>query len=415
MKIAFLTPEYPHPKTGNSGGIGTSIKNLAAGLLAQGCKVRVLVYGQKEDAVFEEEGITIQQIKNVKLKGLSWWLTRKKIENIINQLYKEGTIDLVEAPDWTGITSFIQPKKCPIVIRLHGSDTYFCHLDQRRVKWVNKFHEKRALQKANGHIAVSEFTANLTNQLFGLNKKFTIIPNGINTQTFVNESNPSLRDGAFIKCSANIFSEQASRRMGVATRQPLERNLNLNSILYFGTLIRKKGLLELTLIFNKVVEQHPSAQLILVGRDASDIISGNPSTWEMMQQLFTPVALENVTYKGSVPYEKIKQYIQEATVCVFPTFAEALPVSWLEAMAMQKAIVASNVGWASEVIDDGINGFLTHPTNHVEYAHKINQLLENETLRNEFGIAAREKVLQKFSIEIVAKQSLMLYENILAP
>ena len=31
MKIAFLTPEYPHPKTGNSGGIGTSIKNLAAG------------------------------------------------------------------------------------------------------------------------------------------------------------------------------------------------------------------------------------------------------------------------------------------------------------------------------------------------------------------------------------------------
>ena len=35
MKIAFLTPEYPHPKTGSSGGIGTSIKNLAAGLLAK--------------------------------------------------------------------------------------------------------------------------------------------------------------------------------------------------------------------------------------------------------------------------------------------------------------------------------------------------------------------------------------------
>ncbi len=36
MKIAFLTPEYPYPNTGNSGGIGTSIKNLAQGLLAQG-------------------------------------------------------------------------------------------------------------------------------------------------------------------------------------------------------------------------------------------------------------------------------------------------------------------------------------------------------------------------------------------
>ena len=72
MKIAFLTPEYPHSKTGSSGGIGTSIKNLALGLLQQGCSVRVLVYGQKEERFFDDHGICIQQIKNVKLKGLSW-------------------------------------------------------------------------------------------------------------------------------------------------------------------------------------------------------------------------------------------------------------------------------------------------------------------------------------------------------
>ncbi|MHB1148510.1 MAG: glycosyltransferase, partial [Lutibacter sp.] len=147
--IAFLTPEYPHANTGNSGGIGTSIKNLAVGLLAQGCAVRILVYGQTADAVFDDNGIVVQQIKNIKLKGLSWWLTRKKLERIINELYANQEIDLVEAPDWTGITSFIKPKKCPIVIRLNGSDTYFCHLDQRPVKWINKFHEKRALQNAN--------------------------------------------------------------------------------------------------------------------------------------------------------------------------------------------------------------------------------------------------------------------------
>ena len=80
MKIAFLTPEYPHAKTGNSGGIGTSIKNLATGLLQKGIVVRVLVYGQKEDAFFDDNGILIQQIKNVKFKGISWWLTRKKLE-----------------------------------------------------------------------------------------------------------------------------------------------------------------------------------------------------------------------------------------------------------------------------------------------------------------------------------------------
>jgi glycosyltransferase involved in cell wall biosynthesis len=379
MKIAFLTPEYPHSKTGTSGGIGTSIKNLAKGLLAEGCSVRVLVYGQKEEGVFDDEGILIQQIRNVKLKGFSWYLTRKKLQKIINTLYDKKEIDLVEAPDWTGITSFISPKKCPIVIRLNGSDTYFCHLDQRPVKWNNKFHEKKALQKADGLLSVSRFTADKTNEVFGLNKKFTVIPNSIDVGLFSQNSNDT----------------------------------NKGIILYFGSLIRKKGLLELPLIFNEVINKYPKATLVLVGRDVSDIISGNPSTWQMMQELFTEEARANVNYIGSVANSDIKKYINEATVCVFPTFAEALPVSWIETMAMEKPVVASNIGWATEVIDDGINGFLVHPTHHLEYANKIIELLENTALQQEFGFEARKKVMDKFSVEVVAQESLSFYKSLI--
>lgn len=377
MQIAFLTPEYPHSKTGSSGGIGTSIKNLAIGLLAAGCSVRVLVYGQKEESVFDDNGITVQQIKNVKFKGLSWWLTRKKLERIINQLYANKEIDLVEAPDWTGITSFIQPKKCPIVIRLNGSDTYFCHLDNRPVKWINKFHEKRALEKADGLISVSRFTADLTNAVFGLDKEFTIIPNSIDLNLF---------DGP-----ANATDE--------------------DTILYFGSLIRKKGLLELPLIFNAVVQKNPKAQLVLIGKDVSDVVSGQPSTWQMMQELFTEEALSHVSYLGSVPYREIKAHIKACGLCVFPTFAEALPVSWIEAMALQKPIVASNIGWAHEVIEDGVEGFLVHPKDHKHYAERILELLGNPKMQSAFGMAARKKVAQKFSTPIVAQQSLLFYKK----
>lgn len=382
MKIAFLTPEYPHPKTGTSGGIGTSIQNLALGLIQQGCSVRVLVYGQKEEGVFDDNGICIQQIRNVKLKGLSWYLTRKKLQKIINTLYQKKEIDLVEAPDWTGITSFISPKKCPIVIRLNGSDTYFCHLDQRPVKWINKFHEKRALQKADALLSVSQFTADKTNEVFGLERKFTIIPNSIDMGLFSQNNNDS------------------------------ENNKGNNTILYFGSLIRKKGLLELPLIFNEVIKKKSDAKLVLVGRDVSDILSGNVSTWHMMQGLFTEQARTNVNYLGSVAYKDIKKQINAATVCVFPTFAEALPVSWIEAMAMQKPIVASSIGWATEVIDDGIDGFLVHPAHHVEYANRIIALFENEDLQKEFGLEARKKVALKFSMEIVAQQSLSFYNSL---
>jgi glycosyltransferase involved in cell wall biosynthesis len=378
MKIAFLTPEYPHPKTGSAGGIGTSIMNLAKGLHNQGHTVTILVYKQDKDTFFEQAGISIYKIKNVKVKGLSLFLTQRKVTRLINKLVYEGKIDIIEAPDWTGFTSLVFPK-CPLVIRLNGSDTYFCHLEERQVKYRNRWLEKTALLRADGIISVSEFTGKLTQKLFQLHKKFTVIPNSIDLNNF----------------------------------EPSVIQAKNNTILYFGTLIRKKGLLELPLIFNEIIKKQPDAKLILVGKDSGDKQSGSPSTWKLMQPLFTSEAFKNTEYYGVVPYSEIKQHIAQATVCVFPTFAEALPVSWIEAMALEKAIVASSIGWAPEVIDDGVNGYLGHPKNHDQFAFRILKLLKEEPLRKKMGAEARKKVIQKFSINKVAEQSVQFYKEIL--
>ncbi|MFZ3274422.1 MAG: glycosyltransferase family 4 protein, partial [Lutibacter sp.] len=101
------------------------------------------------------------------------------------------------------------------------------------------------------------------------------------------------------------------------------------------------------------------------------------------------------------------------SICVFPTFAEALPVSWLEAMALQKPIVASNIGWATEMIEDGVEGFLVNPKDHTTYANKIVTLLEDPELQKQFGTSAKQKVAQKFSMEVVAKQSLVFYKSLI--
>lgn len=380
MKIAFLTPEFPHPKTGASGGIGTSIYNLSKGIAQLGHSVFVLICGQNEDEMFVEDGITYFRIKNIKIKGFSRFLTQLKIEKLINQLVKTEQLDLVEAPDWIGITSSIKPN-CPVVIRLNGSDTYFCHLDARPVKFLNKRNEKKALQNADAFLSVSQYTADLTKELFALNVNFEIIPNSIDIAQFYNDT--------------TIVQEE-------------------NTILYFGTLIRKKGLLELPLIFNEVYKRNSKAKLILIGKDDSDVLTQNTSTWNMMHNLFDEEAKQNVSYLGTVAYDNIKMHINAATVCVFPTFAEALPVSWIEAMAMEKAIVASNIGWAVEVINDNENGYLVNPKSHHEYASKILELLENSDKRQQFGLAARKKVEQSFSIEVVAAKSIAFYQNCLS-
>ena len=380
MNIAFLTPEYPHPQIGGSGGIGSSIKYLARALTQTGHKVTVLLYQQPKEEVIEDSGVQIRRIKNVKFKGLSWWLTRKKLERIIDGLHVSGQIDIVEAPDWTGITSFIKPKKCPVIIRLHGSDTYFCHLEQRHSKWINRFHERRALRKANGIISVSEFTGKTTQNIFNLPLNYHVIHNGIDVNEFT----------------------------------PDRKGVEKSRILYFGTLIRKKGVLELPQIFNQVQECNPSAELILVGNDSEDITSGSNSTWALMQPLFDAKALKKVHYLGPKSPEELREEIQKATICVFPSFAEAFPLSWLEAMAMEKAVVASNVGWGTELINHGIDGLLAHPTDHDQFELHIIELLNNPDLNGQMGKNARKKTINNFDNKVIAQQSLEFYKTIMS-
>ena len=383
MHIAFITSHFPFQDSKSVGGIGTSIKNLSNELVVLGHNVSVFLYGQNKDENFIEEGVSIFKIRNIKFKGVSRYLTRKKIQRTILLVNKIFKIDIVETPDWEGISSFIN-LPCPIVIRLHGSDTYFCHLDNRPVKLINKFHEKRALKKADGHLSVSQFTANLTNELFGLNKKFTIIPNGINTEIFKK-------------------TDHSSRF----------QNLETKNILYFGGIIRKKGLLEIPHYFNRLVQKIPNAQLILIGKDMADKYSGNPSTFQMMEKLFSEEASSNVKYLGSVPYQEIKQHIENAAVCIFPSYAEALPVSWLEAMALEKAVVVSNIGWSKEIIEDGVNGFMVDPKQHDDFAQTIVSLLEDDQKRKQIEINARKKVVEVFATGVTAANTIAYYKKII--
>lgn len=380
MKIAFLTSEYPHPKANFAAGIGTSIMNLSTELVNQGHQVSVILYGQNNDETFLDNGIEFYKIKNIKFKGFSRYLTQKKIQRLINNLVSNGKVEIIEAADWTGITSNIK-LNCPIVVKLHGTDTYFCHLDNRPVKFINKLREKRALKRADARLSVSYFVADVTKKIFSLSNNFEVIPNGINLEKFSSDN-------------SGLNKEQ-------------------NYILYFGTLIRKKGLLELPSIFNEVYKVNKEIKLILVGRDASDILTKNTSTWEIMKSQFDKEALKNVEYIGSVSYQEINEYIQNAMVCVFPSFAEALPVSWIEAMALRKAIVASNIGWAKEVIDDDLNGFLVNPKDHKMFAKKILELLNDSKKREDFGERARKKVERTFSIDIVARQNVDYYRKVL--
>lgn len=377
MNIAFLTPEYPHQLCNTSGGLGTSIKNLVESLVRKGEEVSLIIYGQKEESNFEESGIHFYLIKQKSYFWGGWFFYRKHIQRFINKLISDKNIQIIEAPDWTGITALMD-LDCPVVIRMNGSDAYFCELDGRQQKLKNRFFEKKALKSADSLVSVSAFTARKTNEILGLKRHIKIIPNSIRIDKF----------------------------------EPTVEKPVPNRILYFGTLIRKKGVLELAHIFNQVNAVLPDAELILIGKDVPDIFEKR-STLEIFQEKLIENAKPKVKYMGAVSYDEVKTYIKEAVVVVLPSFAEALPMTWLEAMAMEKALVTSSIGWAKEVMIDGKTGFTVSPENHQLYAERIIELLGNPDLSKEMGVNARIKVLNDFSSDVVAERNIAYYNSVL--
>jgi len=377
MHIGYLTPEYPHKLTGATGGLGTSIKNLTTQLINNGVKVSVFIYGQKNNKTFLEDGINFHLIEQKNYNFLGWYLYRKKIQQYLNSYICSDKIDLIEAPDWTGITAFIK-LKCPIIIRMNGSDGYFCHLEGRKQKWKNRFFEKRALNSADALISVSAFTAEKTKDVFQLKKRIEVIPNSINAKKFS------------------------------ATGIPVVKN----RLLYFGTVIRKKGVLELALIYNEILKQKSEVELLMIGKDVTDVFE-HRSTLKIFKERLSPVALKGFKYLSEVSYEEVKNFIATAEVITLPSFAEALPMTWLEAMAMEKVIVTSNIGWAKEIIDNGKNGYYENPNNHKSYAALIIKLLDNPVELKIIGQEARKRILTNFSSEVVVKKNISFYNSLL--
>jgi glycosyltransferase involved in cell wall biosynthesis len=380
MHIAFLTPEYPHERVQYAAGIGTSIKNLAIALVRQDVTVSVFIYGQEEEAVLWEEGVKIHLIKAQKYKVFGWLLHRKHIQNYLKKCIVTDAIDLVEAPDWTGITAFMN-LKVPIVIRFHGSDTYFCHLGQRKQKTKNFWFERLAVSNAQAFIAPTRFAGELSKKLFGIkNKKIVTIHHGLKLDQFQN-GNPLV----------------------------YERGL----ILYIGTIIRKKGVFELPTIFNKVRKKYPNARLVLIGSDSYDIQTKSKSTWQLVQKQFQNDDLTHVSYLGKISYQEVQDFIKKAHVCVFPTFAETLGMVTIESMALQKPVVNSNIGWAQELIVDGESGYLVYPKDHDRFADKIVDLLQDENLCGSIGTAARTRIETVFDIERMAMQNIDFYKTLI--
>lgn len=374
MHVAFLTPEYPPLRTG---GIGTSIRNLGHALTRDGHRVTVLGWGVKQ--TWNDGDIRVEMLGETAVPRLGWLLNRQQAAKRLNALIAREGVDIVEAPDWGGLSAGMR-FDCPLVIRMNGSATYFGYLLKEPVRRSVTVAERMALHGADALCSVSRFTADVTSELFNLKQPVSIIPNGIDIDRF----SPST-----------------------------EASEGNDIILYFGTLVRKKGILDLCRVFSLVAARHPTARMHIVGRDAADRQTGSASTWELCRGLLSPDATRRTEYLGEQPYERVQEFVRVSSICVFPSYAEAMPLAWLEAMACGKPVIAYDIGWAAEAIECGKSGVLLPPGDELQFAEVIITLLSKSDLRMTLGKAARERVEERFSAERIGARTCEWYRRVI--
>lgn len=123
--------------------------------------------------------------------------------------------------------------------------------------------------------------------------------------------------------------------------------------------------------------------------------------------------LEQWNKEGDVEWighqSDIMKWYQNAHIIVLPSYREGLPKSLIEACAIGRPIVTTDVPGCREVVTDGENGFLVPQKDFLTLAEKIEILINNPDFRIEMGKKGRLKAEKEFSIENVIEKTLELY------
>ena len=112
--------------------------------------------------------------------------------------------------------------------------------------------------------------------------------------------------------------------------------------------------------------------------------------------------------------EDIPELLASFDLFVLPSRSEGFGRVNLEAMAMGKPVISTNVGGIPEVVVDGVTGILVPPGNSKALSHAIMRLLNNPPLRESMGREGRRRVEEHFTLQVHVQKIEMIYRDILS-
>ncbi|HQK63658.1 MAG TPA: glycosyltransferase family 4 protein, partial [Candidatus Staskawiczbacteria bacterium] len=159
-------------------------------------------------------------------------------------------------------------------------------------------------------------------------------------------------------------------------------------------LVAEKGYLDLFEALKNVLKNNNRCTLLVVGPeepDKKDAIDKN---------IIKKYDIENnVIFLGEKT--DVEELYSLMDIFVLPSHREGLPISVIEAMAMERSIIVTDIRGCREEIDNGVNGIIIPRKDPKELEKAINHLLSNPEEAEKLGKAARQKAIKEFDENLV--------------
>ncbi|XHX78878.1 MAG: glycosyltransferase family 4 protein [Stenomitos frigidus ULC029] len=404
LSVAYFTPGWPPEATSN--GIVTYVASMLEGMHKLGHQSYVLTPHLNHSIPLKHNNQNVFQLPNRPPGGVV-----RRLVDAVNRRLRPGMpfksafaraahesldtimslnrLDLFEMEESFGSVGFLSDRlSIPVVVRLHGpwflngkamgapQDRFF----SQRVQ-----DEGQAIAKAFAVTAPSRDVLEQTRQYYNL----------------------PLEQAVVIPCP--IASTPREQRWRSDSCEP-------NTIAFIGRFDRHKGGDLVIDAFAQILRELPKTRLVFAGPDRG-CIDDNGRVWHFEEYVREriPGALEGgqIEYLGQQQPSTLHELRQRAQVTVIASRYDNFPYTALEASSFGCPIVGACSGGIPEIVTDGVTGLLFQAGNAENLAAQVIRLLKNPNLAAQLGQQAGESCAEKFSPEVVAKQSIDFYRETL--
>ena len=368
MKIALVSPyDMAYP-----GGVGRHIAGLSGQFRRLGHEVVIIAPSSAERDEVDEEGIyRIGRVTSVPTNGSIARITLSlRMANRVRQILHREQFDVVH------LHEPLMPALPPTVLKCSQTvnvATFHAFRQSSYGYFYGRPYLRRIFNRLDGRIAVSRAAWEFISSYFP--QTYSIIPNGVDLSRFQSAIEPieRFRDGRL-------------------------------NILFVGRLEKRKGLAYLLRAYPYIKRRVPNSRIIVVG--------GQGRHSQQYRAYAEAHGLRDIVFVGQVSDDELPRYYATADVfCAPSTGGESFGVILIEAMAMGKPIVASDIDGYRQVVTDGVHGRLVPPRDERLLADALCSLLEDPTLRARYA-AAGLQAAGAYGWERVAGRVLAYYDEV---